>query len=436
MRSSESALHLNSDLVEAVALWLAANFRREAHLGVADVASEAVDPATAQDPTRPNGYPRAIYFARAAGARYNHLVLARGLRDADPAVILGGLAALRDTAGAANLIGTEDYKQPLVQALTFPNLIVRIKAALVLGNALPTKEFAGAGNVVPALSEALAQTGEKHAVVVEPDEANRSRVVGILRQAGFAVVTGGEFYATLDDARKNTPSLDLVVIASSMKEPAFNIALNDLRKDYLFASATTVLLVSPADEDVVRPLLHLDSRIGGVPANATAEQLLAEYDRVRRQVGALPLDKATALDLAKQAAESLRMVALTNNKVYNFRQAQVALIKALKHPEEALRVTAADVLAASEAPEAQMAVAELALDESQAKPVRLRVFAALATSAKAHGNLLKDDVRDQVAAAATQDKDLEIRTAASQALGALNLPSNQASKIIQAQAMK
>jgi hypothetical protein len=230
--------------------------------------------------------------------------------------------------------------------------------------------------------------------------------------------------------------LDLVVIPTSLKTPGFNAALNDLRKDYLFASAATVLLISPADDEVVRPLLHLDSRIGGVPADAAAAPLLAEYDRVRRQIGALPLDKATALALAMQAADALRMVAMTNNKVLDFRQAQVGLIKALKHPEEALRVTAAEVLAASEAPEAQMAVAKLALDESQPKPVRLRVFAALAVSAKAHGNLLADNVRDQVAAAATQTKDLDIRTAASQALGALNLPSNQASKIIQAQAMK
>jgi tetratricopeptide (TPR) repeat protein len=436
MRSAEAALQLNSDLTEAVALWLAANFRREAHLGVADVASEAVDPATAQDPTRPDGYPRAIYFARAAGARYNHLVLSRGLKDAEPGVILGALAALRDTAGASNLIGAEDYKQPLVQALTFPNLIVRIKAALVLGNALPTKEFAGAGNVVPALAEALAQTGQKHAVVVEPDEANRNRVVGILREAGFVVVAGESFYSTLQDARKNVPSLDLVLIPSNLKEPAFVAALNELRKDYLFASAATVLLISPADDEVVRPLLHLDSRIGGVPADAPAAGLLAEYDRVRRQIGALPLDRATALSLATQAAEALRMIAVTNNKVYNFRQAQVALINSLKHPEEALRVIGADVLAESEAPEAQQAVAQLALDETQSKPVRLRVFAALANSAKAHGNLLNDEWRDQVAAAATQAKDLEIRTAASQALGALNLPSNQASKIIRAQAMK
>jgi hypothetical protein len=289
---------------------------------------------------------------------------------------------------------------------------------------------------VPALSEALAQTGEKHAVVVEPDEANRNRVVGILREAGFAVIAGEGFYATMEDARKKAPSLDLVVIPSNLKEPGFNAALNDLRRDYLFASAATVLLINPADEEIVRPLLHLDSRIGGVPASAPAASLLTEYDRVRRHVGALSLDKATALSLATQAAEALHMIAVTNNKVYNFRQAQAGLLGALKHPEEALRVTAADVLAASETPEAQLAVAQLALDESQAKPVRLRVFAALANSAKAHGNLLNDEARDQVALAATKTKDLEIRTAASQALGALNLPSNQASKIIRAQAMK
>lgn len=436
MHCAEVALKLNNDMPEAVALWLAGNFRREAHLGVADVASEAADPATAQDPTRPNNYPRALYFARAAGARYNHLVLARGLKDAEPSVILGSLAALRDTAGASNLTGTEDYKQPLASALKFPNLVVRIKAALVLANALPTKEFEGAANVVPALAEALAQTGRKHAVVIEPDEANRTRVTGLLREAGFEVVAGEEFYAVLQDARKSSPSLDLIVFASNLKQPGLNAALQDLRKDYLFASAATVLLIGQADEDVVRPLLHLDSRLGGVSADAPADRILTEYDRVRRQIGAVALDKAIALNLAVQAAEALRLVAISNCKAYDCKNAQPALIKALGHPEQALRVTSAEVLAEGTTPEAQQAIAKLALDAGQEKAIRIRVFAALANSAKAHGNLLSDELREQIAAAGTQDKDLDIRTAASQALGALNLPSNQASEIIRAQAMR
>lgn len=436
MHCCETAMQLNNDMPEAVALWLAANFRREAHLGVADVASEAADPATAQDPTRGPDTPRALYYARAAGARYNHLVLARGLKDGDPSVILGSLAALRDTAGASNLTGTEDYKQPLASALTFPNLVVRIKAALVLANALPTKEFEGAANVVPALSEALAQTGQKHAVVIEPDEANRARVVGILREAGFQVTAGEEFYGVLQSARKNSPSLDLIVLASNVKTPGLNTELRDLRKDYLFASAALVLLVNPADEDVVRPLLHLDSRLGGVSEDAAAERILAEYDRVRRQIGGVALDKATALSLAVQAAEALRLVAISNCKAYDCNKAQPALIKALSHPEQALRVTSAEVLAVAKTPEAQQAIARLALDGNQEKPIRIRVFASLANSAKAHGNLLTDELREQVAAAATQAKDLDIRTAASQALGAMNLPSNQASEIIRAQAMR
>ena len=46
------------------------------------------------------------------------------------------------------------------------------------------------------------------------------------------------------------PAWDLIVIPTNLKEPGFNTALNDLRKDYLFASAATVLLISPADEEV------------------------------------------------------------------------------------------------------------------------------------------------------------------------------------------
>jgi len=434
LRCCEAALKLDSDRPETVALWLAANFKREAQLGVADVESEAADPATAKDPTKPANYPRAIYFARAAGAQYNHMVLARGLKEGEPAVILGALAALRETAGAASLIGSEDYKQPLVQALTFPNLMVRIKAALVLGNALPDKKFAGCQNVVPALSEALAQTGSQHAIVIERDEATRNRVVGILRNGGFLVVAGEHFYAVLEEARKRVPSVDLIVLGSDMAEPVLGKALAELRKDYLFASAPTVILIKPADMAAVLRLTRLDERLGRVDVEAPAERLLLEYDRVRRRVGALPLNKQTALDLALEAAETLRLIAITRNRAYDFRAAQIALINALGHPAEPLRVTAAAVLAISELPEAQRSIAQLALDDQQPKPIRIAAFGSLADSAKAHGNLLTANLLEKVVAAATQAEDLEIRTAASQALGALNLPSNQASKIILEQA--
>src|SRR5262249_47715652 len=64
MRSAEAALALANTDAASIALWLAANFRREAKLGM-DVESESASPLAKKDATKPEDYPRSIYFARA-----------------------------------------------------------------------------------------------------------------------------------------------------------------------------------------------------------------------------------------------------------------------------------------------------------------------------------------------------------------------------------
>jgi hypothetical protein len=125
MRCCEQALAADANSVPAIALWLAGDFRRETRLGM-NVESDSPDPLASKDGTRPEDFPRSIYFARAAGPKYNHMVLARAVKDRDPGVALGAIAALRVTAGAPSLLGAQELKQPLVQSLDFPNRQVRI----------------------------------------------------------------------------------------------------------------------------------------------------------------------------------------------------------------------------------------------------------------------------------------------------------------------
>src|SRR3990170_197819 len=85
MRCCQEALRLAPETGEAVSLWLAANFRREAQLEM-DPTAETEDPRAGLDRTRPANFPRAIYFARSAGPKYNLQVLERAVRDRDSAV--------------------------------------------------------------------------------------------------------------------------------------------------------------------------------------------------------------------------------------------------------------------------------------------------------------------------------------------------------------
>jgi hypothetical protein len=75
-------------------------------------------------------------------------------------------------------------------------------------------------------------------------------------------------------------------------------------------------------------------------------------------------------------------------------------------------------------------VAALALDAANSESLRLSSFASLSESAKSHGNLLSGDQVTELIRIARDEPDLTMRTAASQALGALNLTANKASEII------
>ena len=134
-----------------------------------------------------------------------HLVLQRAVEDNESAVALGAIEALRLTAGEASLIGTEDYKQPLVEALQFPDLLVRTRAALALGAALPKSQFAGSQNVVPVLAAALTQTGRPHILVVDGDEENLNRVMNALRATGANAIGEKNFFVGMNRAPRGVP---------------------------------------------------------------------------------------------------------------------------------------------------------------------------------------------------------------------------------------
>ena len=90
----------------------------------------------------------------------------------------------------------------------------------------------------------------------------------------------------------------------------------------------------------------------------------------------------------------------------------------------------ASVLALVPSPEAQRAIAHVALDPNNAPSLRNAAFGALSDSAKRHRGQLEDAQIAELVRIAREEGDLKIRTAASQALGALNLASNKASEII------
>ncbi len=423
MRCCEEALRLDAGLKPALALWLAANFRREAQLA-----------ADQGDPTRPEDFPPAAVFAQSAGAEYCLLALARAVDTADPAVALGAIEALRHTAGPASLVTDAQGRLPLAEALSFPDRMVRIRAALTLGAARPAQPFQKYQNLMPVLCEALVlHAGARSAVVIDPDSASANLIAAALRGQGYEVLTDASLLTGLQKVREQLPGLDAIFLAPDISAPDLASGLAMLRGEFRFAATPVVLLAKPGTGNLVRGLVRADYRLGWVAPDASPEEVAKAVATVSHAVGAQAVTPEIGASLAREATEVLRLLALTNNPVFDVADAETALLIAFGTEDEELRIALAEVLGYLGSTKAQEAIARYALDADQPQDLRVKMFTALAEAAKRRGNLLGADVTQQVVTIAERDENMVIREAASRTLGAMNVPGEPASTMVRNQ---
>jgi len=423
MRCCEEALRLDATLKPAIALWLAANFRREAQL-----------PPDAADPTRPPDYPPATYFAQSAGAEYCLMALARAVDDGDPAVALGVIEALRYTAGPASLITDAGGRLPLAEALSFADRMVRIRAALTLAQAQPERPFLNYQNLMPVLSEALMlHGGARNALVVDPDEPSANAIAGALREQGFEVLIDGRLYPGLEKVRTQLPGIDVICIASNIHDPDFEAGMNALRSEFRFRATPVIVILKPAADKGILDLVRADYRLAAVADGATPEQLWSALKQVSQAVGAKAITPEVGTQLAQQAAEALRLLAVTRNPVFDIQETEPALLAALTTKDLTLRLTVVEVLGYLGSARAQEAIANLALDAAAERDLRVKMFTALAEAARRRGRLISDEVLRKIVDIVEAEPDTVLREAASRALGALNAPGEPASRLIRNQ---
>lgn len=422
MRCCEEALLLNADLKPALALWLAANFRREAQL----------EPG-ARDATRPDPYPSAAYFAQSAGAEYCLRALARAIDDTDPVVALGAIEALRKTAGRAALVDGVEGRHPLAEALSFPDRLVRIQAGLALGAALPTEPFHNSQNLMPVLADALRlHAGARAALVADPDERSANALAAQLRALGYSVIVDANLLTGLQKVREQTAGVDLFVLGSNVSAD-LGASIAQIRSESRFSQLPVLIAARPEHESMVRELVRGDHRLAQVSGEAGPETLEVIVARLTRATGTTPVTAELGARLALDAAGVLRRIGETDNAVFKVAEVEGALLEALASPDPELRLAVAGVLGFVGSAAAQTAVAEIALNEAEPEPMRLAMFTALAEAAKRSGNRLPEPLVQRLIAVAEGEPNLAIRSGASEALGALNLPSSPASAIIRNQ---
>jgi hypothetical protein len=150
----------------------------------------------------------------------------------------------------------------------------------------------------------------------------------------------------------------------------------------------------------------------------------------------IPMWNGSLADIyALRAAKVMLKIALTRNPVLDLSAAQNALIAATKDKRVEIQMLAGQILAYLNTPEAQQAIAAMAMAESNSQDIRVTAFGSLAVSAKVNGNKLDDAAINAIyGLVGSKDIDPGLRAAAAAAYGALNLPSQKVKTLILDQA--
>jgi len=138
---------------------------------------------------------------------------------------------------------------------------------------------------------------------------------------------------------------------------------------------------------------------------------------------------------ALRAAEAMLKLAETRNPVIDLSVAQSALVSATQDKRREIQVFAGQILARLASPDAQRAIAAMALNGNNDLDVRILAFESLATSAKINAYMLTEPIVDAIYALISSDEtEPDLRGAAAAAYGALNLPSRKVKDLILDQA--
>ncbi len=422
MRCARSALLADDGFTPAVSLWLAANIRKEARL-----------PAGATDATKGANQLSADAYAKAAGAKYMQAVLSRAMRDGDADVAARAIMGLAKTTRSDNLaVAAAGGATPLAAALTYPDRRVRFLAARTLADARPKVAFGGSELVLSVLVEALRQTGTPIAMLVEGDTDKRNQWKAAIRGAGLEVVDS-DYYGTAAEAATKVSGIDVVVLGMSITKPDVEEALRMMRADPVYAAQPVVLLANEGQLSRARQFTRAYPAVSVLASAGLDDAVMktALTAAMAKTAGSKPMDEDEAASWALTAAQSLRMLGVTGTTVFNLNRAEPALYGGLTDKRDQQKIACARALAVINSGQAQQAIVAMASAADVAEPVRVAAYVAAAESVRAIGNQLADPKsRAVVELVASPGISHELRDAASELLGALDLPTDQIKTLI------
>jgi len=140
-------------------------------------------------------------------------------------------------------------------------------------------------------------------------------------------------------------------------------------------------------------------------------------------------------EYATRSARAMLKVAETRNPVIDLSAALNVLIKEINDERHEIQILVGRIMAHIDSPNAQRAIAVMALNSQNSTDVRIAALQSLAMSAKMHSNMLIEQMVDGIyTLISSGETEPELRSSAAAAYGALNLPSQKVKDLILDQA--
>jgi hypothetical protein len=232
----------------------------------------------------------------------------------------------------------------------------------------------------------------------------------------------------------------------ALKDKDPNVALGVVEALAVNAGTKSLLYQLGTEQPLAQALTFDDRKVRTSAAIAIAqalptsgfvgsEKIVENLSEAILEKDAEQLRQELAAQYALRAIKAMEKLALTHNPIVNLSKAQDALIQVTASGRAEMQTLAAEVLARLESPQAQRAIAQMALSDKNSEAVRIAAFGSLAISAKQNANLL---LTEQIGAiyklVSSTGTDPQLRAAAAGAFGALNLPSEKVKALILDQA--
>lgn len=415
MRFARLSLKHDATYAAAVPLWMSACIRRK--LDLPEGATDGLWPASAPQPA---------FFTLATSPKYLQMTLYDAMEDGNADIARVVIGAMGMNMGAPAMVSPlADGSQPLVSALQYPDRAVRFMAAETLALAQPTKNFDSSAAVMYQLSEALRQEGQRYALLVVKEEAARNNAKAILRDAGFGIIEVGP---TDRLVTKATQALAIDVVFVGPKTHPGK-AVQELRAMTRFKHIPIVLNRTSLD---LKRMASADGKIVLMDQKISEDGkvMIEKVEAATKLAIGKPLTEEQALDWSIRASRAIQAVGTRGSDVYKLTDTVKALTIAMGAKSTDLQIAAARAASTIKSAPAQQAVIALAINAETDEAVRIAAFKAASRSVRQYGSDATNEQANAVIEVVLAKGTHELRQAAAQLLGSMNLASEKTPQLI------